>query len=79
MVRQLLAITHVPYVILCEFFILYKNKSDCVFAGAKIFQNVTVDSVLTKNRSVCGVETNNGGIECEVFVNCGGMVSDPTT
>ena len=37
-------------------------------------EKVTVDKVLVSNNRVCGVRTNKGDIECEVFVNCAGQV-----
>lgn len=41
--------------------------------GVKYFEDVKVEKVLTKNNRVAGVETENGSIRCEYFVNCAGM------
>ena len=43
-------------------------------AGVKVVEKVTVDKVLVSNNRVCGVRTNKGDINCEVFVNCAGQV-----
>ncbi|XP_052233502.1 pyruvate dehydrogenase phosphatase regulatory subunit, mitochondrial-like isoform X2 [Dreissena polymorpha] len=43
--------------------------------GGKIFEGVQVNSVLTKDDTVSGVETNLGTINCEYFVNCAGQWS----
>ena len=40
----------------------------------KIFEKVTLESILTDGKSVTGVETNRGPIKCEILVNCGGQV-----
>lgn len=41
--------------------------------GVKIFEKVTLESILTDGKSVTGVETNRGPIKCEILVNCGGQ------
>jgi len=41
--------------------------------GAKIFENAKVTAVLTKGRRAVGVATDQGNIEAEFVVNCGGM------
>jgi glycine cleavage system aminomethyltransferase T/glycine/D-amino acid oxidase-like deaminating enzyme len=41
--------------------------------GARIIEDVRVNKVLTKNRKVVGVSTDQGDIECEYVVNCAGM------
>ena len=43
-------------------------------AGVKIHEKVCVESILTNDRRVCGVETNKGTIKCDIFINCGGQV-----
>lgn len=42
-------------------------------SGAKYFENVNVENVLTKHRTVDEVQTSKGNIKCEFFVNCAGM------
>jgi 4-methylaminobutanoate oxidase (formaldehyde-forming) len=41
--------------------------------GAQIFENVKVTGVLTKDGRAVGVATEQGDIEAEYVVNCGGM------
>ncbi|KAJ8968469.1 hypothetical protein NQ314_002287 [Rhamnusium bicolor] len=41
--------------------------------GAKYVENNTVNRVLTKNKMVYVVETDQGNIFCDYFVNCTGM------
>src|SRR5258707_4571818 len=41
--------------------------------GAKLIEGVKVTGFTTRNRRVVGVETDQGDIECEYFVNCGGQ------
>ena len=41
--------------------------------GAVVIENVKVAGVNTRNGAVTGVSTEQGDIECEVAVNCGGM------
>ncbi|CAG9855350.1 unnamed protein product [Phyllotreta striolata] len=41
--------------------------------GAKYVENTTVQRVLTKNNTVYAVETDQGNIFCDYFVNCTGM------
>jgi glycine cleavage system aminomethyltransferase T/glycine/D-amino acid oxidase-like deaminating enzyme len=41
--------------------------------GVKIFEEVTVTGVTTKNGRATGVTTNHGEIEAEFVVNCAGM------
>ncbi|XP_033102420.1 pyruvate dehydrogenase phosphatase regulatory subunit, mitochondrial-like isoform X2 [Anneissia japonica] len=43
--------------------------------GVKIIEGVEVEKVLTKNHRVTGVETNNGIVNCEYFVNAAGQWS----
>ena len=45
-----------------------------LFSGVKIFEKVTLESILTDGKSITGVETNRGPIKCEILVNCGGQV-----
>ena len=48
----------------------------CVLcAGAQVFEKVVVEKVEVKNGRVWGVKTNQGFIQCEIFVNCAGQVS----
>jgi 4-methylaminobutanoate oxidase (formaldehyde-forming) len=42
-------------------------------AGARIVEGVAVQDVLTHDRTVTGVRTTAGSIECEYVVNCAGM------
>jgi pyruvate dehydrogenase phosphatase regulatory subunit len=48
--------------------------------GIKIFEDCEVSRVLVKETrggqycKVRGVETNLGTVECDIFVNCGGIV-----
>ncbi|XP_077870504.1 pyruvate dehydrogenase phosphatase regulatory subunit, mitochondrial-like [Saccoglossus kowalevskii] len=41
--------------------------------GAQFFENIDVQKILTINGRIYGVQTNQGYIKCEYFVNCGGM------
>ena len=41
--------------------------------GARIFTHTRVLAIRTKDNRVVGVETDQGFIECEIVVNCGGM------
>lgn len=41
--------------------------------GTQIIQNTRVTGINLKDGSVCGVETDNGGIACDYIVNCAGM------
>ncbi|XP_061163484.1 pyruvate dehydrogenase phosphatase regulatory subunit, mitochondrial-like [Saccostrea echinata] len=41
--------------------------------GVKVFERVAVDKVVANKRVVSHVETSAGKIDCEYFVNCGGM------
>lgn len=41
--------------------------------GAQIFERVRVTGVTTKDGAVTGVETDQGSIEAEIVVNCGGQ------
>jgi len=41
--------------------------------GARVYENVTVARVRTRDGAVTGVETSEGAIACETVVNCGGM------
>ena len=38
-------------------------------------EKVGVEKVEVENGRVCGVRTSRGNIKCEIFVNCGGLVS----
>ena len=38
-------------------------------------EKVCVEKVEVENGRVCGVRTSRGNIKCEIFVNCGGLVS----
>lgn len=40
----------------------------------KIFEKVSLESILTDGKSITGVETSRGPIKCEILVNCGGQV-----
>ncbi len=42
-------------------------------AGGRIFENVKVTGIRSKNGTVTGVDTNQGHIEAKFVVNCGGM------
>ena len=41
--------------------------------GVRIIEDVIVNDVITRNRSVTGVSTSLGDITCEVVVNCAGV------
>lgn len=41
--------------------------------GAKYIEHNTVNRVLTKNKTVYAVETDQGNIFCDYFINCAGM------
>ena len=41
--------------------------------GAKIFENIKVTEIHLKKGAVCAVSTDQGKINCEIAVNCGGM------
>ena len=41
--------------------------------GARIYENIRVDAVLTAGKRVVGVDTEHGRITTEYVVNCGGM------
>jgi len=43
--------------------------------GVQVYEKVDVEMVEVENGRVCGVRTNRGNIKCEIFINCGGMVS----
>jgi len=43
--------------------------------GVQVYEKVDVERVEVENGRVCGVRTNRGNIKCEIFINCGGMVS----
>ena len=45
------------------------------FVGVKVHEKVGVEKVEVENGRVCGVRTSRGNIKCEIFVNCGGLVS----
>ena len=39
-----------------------------------MFEKVAVEKVEVKNGRVSGVKTNQGSVQCEIFVNCAGQV-----
>ncbi|KIC22693.1 MULTISPECIES: GcvT family protein [unclassified Leisingera] len=41
--------------------------------GAKIFENIKVEEVLTRGNKAVGVRTDQGSISADYVVNCGGM------
>ncbi|MEO0398879.1 MAG: FAD-dependent oxidoreductase [Pseudomonadota bacterium] len=41
--------------------------------GAQIFENVTVNDVIIKDKRVVGVDTDQGVVNCDIVVNCTGM------
>ncbi|WP_299846469.1 FAD-dependent oxidoreductase [uncultured Roseovarius sp.] len=41
--------------------------------GAKIFENLKVEEVLTRDGKACGVRTDQGTINADTVVNCAGM------
>lgn len=41
--------------------------------GAKIFEDINVTAIELKKDAVCAVSTDQGKINCEIVVNCGGM------
>eukprot|EP00731_Ephydatia_muelleri_P026474 Em0018g574a len=41
--------------------------------GAQVFEKVAVEKVEVKNWRVSGVKTNQGSVQCEIFVNCAGQ------
>jgi len=41
--------------------------------GVKIHEGVCVSQLRTRNGFVTGVETSNGPVECEIFLNCAGQ------
>ena len=43
--------------------------------GVQIFEKTSVKKILVNNKRICGVETNNGKIECEFVVLASGMWS----
>ena len=45
------------------------------FEGVKIFEGIGVKGVQTEDDRVSSVQTTNGDIKCDYFVNCTGMVS----
>ena len=42
--------------------------------GVQVFEGVCVEGVDVEGGRVTGVKTDQGDIECEVFVNCAGQV-----
>ena len=44
------------------------------FSGVKVFEKVSVVSVMTDGKSITAVETNRGNIKCDILVNCAGQV-----
>lgn len=46
--------------------------------GARYRENCRVKEVFTENGAVKTVETDQGSIACEYFVNCAGMVRSAT-
>ena len=52
------------------------HKVSCLeFVGVQVREKVCVEKVEVENGRVCGVRTSRGNIKCEIFVNCGGLVS----
>ena len=43
--------------------------------GAQVFEGVCVEEVVVESERVTGVKTNQGDIECDIFVNCARQVS----
>lgn len=41
--------------------------------GVKVFEKVSVESVMTDGKSITAVETNRGNIKCDILVNCAGQ------
>jgi 4-methylaminobutanoate oxidase (formaldehyde-forming) len=41
--------------------------------GAKIFEDIKVNGIELKKGAVCAVNTDQGKINCEIVINCGGM------
>jgi 4-methylaminobutanoate oxidase (formaldehyde-forming) len=41
--------------------------------GAKIFEDIKVTGIELKKGAVCAVSTDQGKINCEIVINCGGM------
>ena len=52
------------------------NYSMFLSPGVQIFENVSVESIITDGKSITAVETNRGNVKCETFVNCGGQVNN---
>jgi pyruvate dehydrogenase phosphatase regulatory subunit len=42
-------------------------------SGVKVVENCSVIKVKTDGGRVSAIETNKGTVECDVFVNCGGL------
>lgn len=40
-----------------------------------MYEGVEVNKILTHSGNVHGVETTRGTINCEYFINCGGLVN----
>lgn len=47
---------------------------NCMIAGVRILENVRVNKVVTDGVTVQSVECSKGTINCEIFINCGGLV-----
>jgi len=45
-------------------------------SGVRIIENCRIKRVLTSGDSVSSVDTDNGYIQCNIFVNCTGMVRE---
>ena len=52
----------------------YNENVMFLVAGVRMFENVKVTGVQADSGKVSAVETNQGRIECQYFVNAAGMV-----
>ncbi len=43
--------------------------------GVRVYEGIGVERVKVESGRVRGVHTDQGHIECEIFVNCAGQVS----
>lgn len=44
-----------------------------IFQGVKIFEDCSLRQVFSRNGRVRAIESTKGAIECDYFVNCGGI------
>ncbi|KAK2554794.1 Pyruvate dehydrogenase phosphatase regulatory subunit [Acropora cervicornis] len=58
-----LLVIHIIYTILIYF----------PFPSVKVFEKVSVESLMTDGKSITAVETNRGNIKCDILVNCAGQ------